>query len=500
MDEELALARIELARLEAQADNLLQQFLDTKEAATVQRTKIDEMLRKRSAPINQLPAELLLEIFTLAIPSSGEVSQYLHSSNGYRKLDLASVSRGWRDIICGCPSFWTTIEVGPGAPSLAIYLKRSKDAPLDVIIRCQPPYGPTAQTATDEFLAILASLIASVHRWRSMVIVGDALDLLQLHHPIVSKFSRLTFPSLKSVIIRPMHPFGPFSANTLLTCPDFLAPKRTPVLEHMELKLYPSSAHLRTANTLKTLELTILTGFTGFDSTLRQISTESLTTLSLMGIITSFALARNSVPFPVLLTLVLHCTQGKQILEAIVVPNLVQLVYIRNVIQGHDPVFGDLESKFDHVQQLFYAWNTSNLGPPTNFDLDYDDTTALLDAFPFVHHAELDLRDIQSVFDSPGSWRLLQSVTLHIISGDWILGTNRLVSWLKARQGLGLPRLCLKLSMAHSDVATFAKLYEALRVHCDLYLEDFLLRPDVFLSMEGNSPLRVVSLKSCDVQ
>ena len=512
MDEELVLARIELARLDAQADNLLQQFLNIKEAAAAQRTKIDEILRKRPTPINQLPAELLLDILSLAMPSKGDVSQYLHSSYGLRRLELASVSRRWRDIICGCPSFWTTIEVGPSTPSLAIHLKRSKDAPLDVIIRCQPVYGSTARTAVDQILAKLASLIASVHRWRTMVIIGD-VGLLQLHHPIVSKFSRLTFPSLKSVIIRPSQPLDPISANALLTYPDFLAPKRTPVLEHMELDGYSSSAHLRTANTLKTLKLTILPEFTGFDSTfLRRIPAESLTTLSLTGDIALLALARNSVPFPVLRTLILHCTGGKQFLEAIVVPNLERFVYIRDIREHHGAaVFGDLESKFDHVQQLSFSWAAAGLGLPTDFDLDRGDTIALLNAFPFVHHAEVDLRVIYPVFDHPGSWRLLQSLTFNIILGDdWSLGTDRLVSWLKARQGLGLPRLRLKLSAApfdnswksppESDVGTFAKLYEDLRMHCDLYLEDFLLRPSMFLSMEGNSPLRVVSLESCDVQ
>lgn len=498
--DELATARIELARLEAKAENLLQQFLDTKEAGTAQRAKIDALLRNRPTPINRLPAELLLDILSLAIPRRMDVSLSVYKYDGRRKLELASVSRRWRDIIFGCPSLWTTIEVDPSTPSPAVYLKRSHDAPLDVIIQCQPRYGFAGHKEVDLLLAKLASLIPSVQRWRSMVITGD-LDLLQIHNPIVRKFSRLTFPSLKSVIIRPREPLDANHGNALLTYPDFLAPKYTPVLENMELVSYPQSARFRTVNTLKSLKLTL---FPNIDPTIiRQIPAESLTSLSLRGDVSFLGLIPNSIHFPLLHTLNLQLVGGRQFLEAIVVPVLTQFAYVCDPREDRTAVvFGDPGSKFDCVHRLKFSPGASL----PHDSIDYGDAVTLSRAFPCVHHAQVDLRLISPLFDDhPDSWRFLESLTFHTLhSNDW-LPTDRLVSWLKRRQKLGLPRLRLKFltaaidnswKVAHeNDAGLFSKLYEELRMHCILDVEDFLLKPDMYLSMEGDSPLRVVSVK-----
>ncbi|KAL4072645.1 hypothetical protein V8B97DRAFT_334882 [Scleroderma yunnanense] len=454
--DELALARAELARLEAKAENLLQQLLETKDAAATQRTKINELVRRKSALIDQLPAELLL---------------------GRRKEKLARVSRRWRDIILGCPSLWTTIEVGSTTPSPKVYLGRSRDAPLDIIIRCRP----------------------SAPRWRSMAIIGD-VGLLPVHNPIVRKFNRLTFPSLKSVIIHPCQPFDSNNESTLLTYPDFLSQKRTPALEHMELDRYLPSEHFRTVDTLKSLKLTLFSDTSTIDRLYpRRIPTESLTTLSLAGNITTWTLLSNSIHFPVLHTLTLQVIGGKRFIEAIVVPNLKEFVY------GYEPredrvavVFGDLVSKFDHVHR--FSFSPSAIGLIRDLVVDYDDAVALSHAFPSVRHAELDLRVISPLFDNDvESWECLESLTFDSLH-NWLPEFNRLMSWLERRQQLGRPRLRLKFTSAtfdiswmqayENDVNIFARSYEDLQKYCILELADFLLKPNMYFSMEGDSPLK----------
>jgi len=508
--DELAKARIELARLEAKVENLLQQFLDATETAAAQRSKIDALIRNRPTPIDRLPAELLLDIISLAIPKENDIFLSVYKSDGGRKLELASVSRRWRDIIFGCPSLWTTIEVGPSTPSPATYLKRSHDAPLDVIIQCRPRYGFAGHKEVDLLLAKLASLIPSVQRWRSMVIIGD-LDLLQIHNPIVRKFSRLTFPSLKRAIISPSQPLDTNDGNALLTYPDFLAPKYIPVLEHMELDSYPPSARFRTINTLKSLKLKLFSVIPNIDPTtfLRQIPAESLTTLSLTGDVSSLRLPPNSIHFPLLHTLDLHLIGGRQFLEAIVVPVLTQFTYLGDPRESRTAmVFGDLGSKFDHVHRLCFSPSVSL---PHHDGIGYDDAMALSRAFPCVHHIQGDLRLISPLFDDhPDSWRFLESLTFDILlPNDWFpRGTDRLVSWLKGRQKLGLPRLRLKFTTAatnnswkaahENDAGLFSKLYEELRMHCILDMDHFLVKPHMYLSMDGDSPLRVVSAKSAN--
>ncbi|KAL4064446.1 hypothetical protein J3A83DRAFT_4376653 [Scleroderma citrinum] len=498
--DELALARAELARLEAKAENLLQQLLETKDAAATQRTKINELVRRKSALIDQLPAELLLEILSLSIPKRSYVFQPVYEFEGRRKEKLARVSRRWRDIILGCPSLWTTIEVGSTTPSPKVYLGRSRDAPLDIIIRCRPRYGSSTHTEIDLVLENLAILITSAPRWRSMAIIGD-VGLLPVHNPIVRKFNRLTFPSLKSVIIHPCQPFDSNNESTLLTYPDFLSQKRTPALEHMELDRYLPSEHFRTVDTLKSLKLTLFSDTSTIDRLYpRRIPTESLTTLSLAGNITTWTLLSNSIHFPVLHTLTLQVIGGKRFIEAIVVPNLKEFVY------GYEPredrvavVFGDLVSKFDHVHR--FSFSPSAIGLIRDLVVDYDDAVALSHAFPSVRHAELDLRVISPLFDNDvESWECLESLTFDSLH-NWLPEFNRLMSWLERRQQLGRPRLRLKFTSAtfdiswmqayENDVNIFARSYEDLQKYCILELADFLLKPNMYFSMEGDSPLKV---------
>ena len=497
--DELFLARMELARLETKVENLHREFLDAKQAVALQRSRIDELVRKRPTPIDRPPDELLSCIFSLAIPSRN--GGYL--DNFRARMGLAMVSRRWRDIVLNTPKFWTTIDVDPTLPSPVTHLERSRDAPLDVIIRwSRPNHGDHIEL----FLQNLSCLIPSVHRWRSLVMTGE-VRFLPTPNPIRNEFKHLTFPSLKSVVLFPCMSQEP-QGKWPLTYPNFLTPQHTPALEHMELNNYAPIADFRTIDTLKSLKVKLCAVSIRGSTFLRQIPTKSLTALSLTGNINHLALTPNDIQFPFLRTLFLQITGGNQFLEAIDAPNLTRLVYVRQPSEGHPaPVVSDLGSKFNGVHWLSFSWARSRVDPWRDPHINYDDAVALLRAFPCVYHAEIDLRALFPLFDNhPDSWKCLQSLTFDTLhSEDWSedRGLDRLVSWLKERQELGLPLLRLKFTTvqkaAHSrrnDGYLFGMVYKNLQKYCILELEDFLLTSDMTLSMEGNSPLQVVSAMS----
>ena len=500
--DELSLARMKLAQLEEKAGNLLQEFLDAMESITTQRSKIDELVRQRPAQIGRLPNELLSYIYSLAISSRNDAVEGTYFDDYRARMKLAMVSRRWRDIILNTPKFWTTIEVDSSLPSPETHLERNRNAPLDVIIR-YPMSGNGHEV--EPFYENISCLISSAHRWRTLALVGD--DRYWPTHTLMpDELKHSTFPSLKSVVLYP----GP-SRDAIegwpLTYPDFLAPEYTPVLEHIELRNYVPSPDFHTADALKSLELALYSVPDSVSMFLYQISTESLTNLSLMGDITSLTLTPNSIQFPFLHTLSLQVVGVKQFLEAIDAPNLTQFVYVRRSDEDRPAaVFGDLGSKFNHVHRLSFSWAPSNRHPLRDPRIFTDDAVALSRTFPCVYHAEVDLRVLFPVFDNHAeSWKCLQSLTFDVLhSKDWFegQGLNRLVSWLKGRQELGLPPLRLKFTTGQKAACSdrddgyhFGTVYNHLQKYCILELEDFLLMPDMYFSVEENSP-RVVSAMS----
>ncbi|KAL4081384.1 hypothetical protein V8B97DRAFT_1922379 [Scleroderma yunnanense] len=72
----------------------------------LQRTK-KEKLKRTQSPINSLPNELLSYILEITI----EATSPKYDPHRVRKLELATVSRRWRDIILDTPTFWSFIRL-----------------------------------------------------------------------------------------------------------------------------------------------------------------------------------------------------------------------------------------------------------------------------------------------------------------------------------------------------------------------------------------------------
>ena len=199
---ELAETRVELARLEKQEQELVQKLCHVCAAIQVQRTKLAMEL---PAPIDRLPNELLMQIFKLSVHESG--------------LELAGVSRRWRDVILHCPGLWTTIivEERMSLPKLKTHVARSSESLLDIEIQLRKE--PSLNTVLDV-------LIPCTHRWRSLVIHCFNDDLLK---NMLTTMKCTTYPSLTHLSIRSVRNYPPSMASQFYSgsCPR---------LEHLELE------------------------------------------------------------------------------------------------------------------------------------------------------------------------------------------------------------------------------------------------------------------------
>ena len=199
---ELAETRVELARLEEQEQELVQKLCHVRAAIQVQRTKLAMEL---PAPIDRLPNELLMQIFKLSVHESG--------------LELAGVSRRWRDVILHCPGLWITIIVEERMSLLKLktHVARSSESLLDIEIQLRKE--PSLNTVLDV-------LIPCAHRWRSLVIHCFNDDLLK---NMLTTTKCTTYPSLTHLSIRSVRNYPPSMMSQFYSgsCPR---------LEHLELE------------------------------------------------------------------------------------------------------------------------------------------------------------------------------------------------------------------------------------------------------------------------
>ncbi|KIM64130.1 hypothetical protein SCLCIDRAFT_659561 [Scleroderma citrinum Foug A] len=309
MDDRLTQARVELTRLEEKAQELLKQFLEVRTAMAAQRTKITELIKQRP-PIHRLPTELLVSILDLDIA--------VHPNCHQRKWQLAQVSRRWRDTILDNPIFWTTITLTTLNPSaIRTHLKRNGNLFLDIVIKVEESPS-TIFEGLDYFR--LPIVMPHAHRWRALeVFDGGGVTyeggLWTIEEYIEEHIEE--FPSLKRAII-------PCTASTAY--PKFLSPARVPLLEHLELDDCQGWKDFAPPSTLKTLKLTFTECPIHYPSFPYLIPTQTLTTLSLSGMI-KWSLRPNSIEFPVLETLILIINRTNDFMQAIVAPNLEHFEY-----------------------------------------------------------------------------------------------------------------------------------------------------------------------------
>ncbi|KDQ13752.1 hypothetical protein BOTBODRAFT_44966 [Botryobasidium botryosum FD-172 SS1] len=115
--------------------------------------------RNSLAPISCLPDEVLSLIFEAACTDRGSCQS--------APLNVAAVSRAWRDIALRTPRIWNAITIS----SASLFLPRSKGCPLDIEVNVG------CHSATERYFALC---IPHSDRWRSLNIrtwQGDVLTM-----------------------------------------------------------------------------------------------------------------------------------------------------------------------------------------------------------------------------------------------------------------------------------------------------------------------------------
>ena len=483
--DELAQARVELTLLEEKAQQLLKQLLDVRATIATQRARIDGLSRTslRPSTINRLPTEILVFILDLDV----HTHDYLD-----RKQELASVCRRWRDVILQTPCFWSTIYVPSDASSINIHLERSRGTLLDIVIECAP-FAPPNYLALPLGLDIV---MACAHRWCSLLVTeaGDYSFDCSSDHPeeegeemltgfIADRINHLHFPSLKSATI---------SLPCDLGFLGFLSVAHAPALEHLELDNFITKNDiLNPVAMLKTLKLDFDMGyFIDYPLCWSLVPTQALTKLSLCGETKLSSLEPSSLYFPSLMSLeMVRVTKIGPILDAIVAPNLEQ-VNCSHCDESLSDSLSGFGSKFTNVRQLSFSrsgrWGLSELSPR--------DTMRFCEAFPGVHHVELDGGDWPYIFYSPWNrfeessnshiqcpmdlWTELKSLTFNGLDPLWQKGSG-LFAWLDRRRASSPQQLHVKVKRPHPTKVDQSlgqhsiRPYERMKEYCILELDGF---------------------------
>ena len=438
--DELTEVRIELARLEKQEQGLTEQLYNVRTTVRAQRTKLDELIRRIHAPIDRLPNELLLRIFELSIHASvlAFPSCDVHS---HRKLELAGVSRRWRDMVLGFPRLWTTIRVSPtwSESFVKAHVTRSCQSPLDIEI--------FTQDTVHTFRASVDILVDCAQRWRSLIIHGrgSSFDVSEL----LKRIEHVVFPSLTHVSVQHVPSF--------LTDRFFrFYSELCPHLQHLDL-----GGHF-----IPSLDFSIPPSLTSFaincgrgdspSSILQHASLQKLTTLSLSGSCDGLKLHRNSLHLPLLKSFICKVSGAKMLIRAIVAPNLTNLTY--------------------------HPW-----GRERGYGAE-----SICSSFSAVRHVDLAADIMVSVFQpgnipNPGYWLNLESLTVHL-TDEYSLGfLGGLITWLEGRKGMRRPKLLIKFTFLDSfrHWSVIPTLYDAFHERCILEWGNVRLPSHIVLS--GNA-------------
>ncbi|KAG6333656.1 hypothetical protein ID866_5434 [Astraeus odoratus] len=456
----LAQARQELVRLEQQERDLTEQLCNVRAAVLSQRAKVEELVGQTPAPINRLPAEILLHIFEISIQAT--LADF-ESCDVHRhcKRDLAGVSRHWRDLVLQSPSLWTTIKVNPlWTESLVrTHVQRSCQSPLHIEISSWGRGG-----TKEAFVAMLDALTPSAHRWRDVVIKAS----VPCFHTslVLERIDALTLPSLTHVSVGniPLVLHGKLEVYKS----RFLESGHIPNLRSLELGgQLLSSGDFRVPHNLTALTL----DFSYLDELIVPSSVfyalgsfQSLTMLSLSGYI-NFHPDPDTIHLPFLEKFICKLGNSMEFIHAIVSPALTHL----EAPQLAGKVFDGLESKFNSVTHLVVG--VVAFGCLENICL----------AFPDVRHVVLDVSGIFQVGVCSGTvsyWPHLETLTVHgLNTSDFYLGEH-MVNWLARRQNMGRTKLKVVINLPsygnHWEV--IASLYQALHEH------RILDRHDIYVS------------------
>lgn len=481
---ELTQVRAELERLEEKERSLEEQLSGVRVAIETHKSRIEDLVQAKPAPIGSLPFEILSYVLKLSVSATLP----LHPR---RRRELASVSPTWRDVILFSPTFWTTIDITPGRanmPLLRAHAARSRQCPLDITIQ-------SWQNSRPQLSALLDVIIPHAHRWRTLDIRSNAHYCLQL---VLDKINFLKFPSLiRTSII----------ATAYIQYPSFLTRESSPVLQSLELRPVIPVDDFPSGQAITELSLQISPQCLGLPTLRSMLSSQKLTTLELV-YSDSPSFQPDSISLPFLTSLTLKATQPRELIKAVVAPNLSYLHF--TVVVPCDrlsAVFHGFESKFRNVRHLV-------LDAPSSL-LDVECAEVVSSVFSNAHHVEMHTVETDAFFRTnlDGScaadhWESLESLTFRGMIVYYESSTEHLVRWLQQRKLAGRPMLRVRLAewifgSDHDDDEddndgygsksySFSDLYDSLREICMLDIVGVSVKTEVVLSLSSSSPPQLV--------
>ena len=414
--------------------------------------------------MDRIPTEILSYIFGFSIQESPPFC----SKHGHRKEELAAVSRTWREIILNTPRFWCIINISNRWPlsSVKQHVERSCGHLLDIII------GSCEKESFDKRLDVV---IPHIQRWRSLISHSRNKVLTLLLH----KLGNSTLPHLVYINV-----WGSDKAPMRL-----LRPENTPALERLQLGGLPR-------DTFPSDDNHVPAGFT-FPS---QLFSQRLTALSIFVDDCNFSLQPNSIVLPLLTSLSFRAVTPRELMEAIVAPQLVSFSFkkYRYNMKLFD-VFDDLGPKYSNVQDLLLCGSF--------YKQELGDAEAICLTFPKVQNVEMAVEEVPAFFGtdedntSPADyWDHLQCIVINF-SGFWEADySDELESWLERRNAGNQSKLRVVLmnfpnedyGMKFSDEGTMSDrlpdLLEPLNNHCIVEIINGPVRTGAGLTVHTNFP------------
>lgn len=110
-------------------------------------------------PVNQLPMEVLLQIFSATLDDTRSTPFRIRALHA-----LASVSKRWDTLVRGSPSLWTVASTDGPSWQVSTMLRRSRHTPLDVVIRNGAYQGDKWRES------VLDPILHQSDRWRSLTL------------------------------------------------------------------------------------------------------------------------------------------------------------------------------------------------------------------------------------------------------------------------------------------------------------------------------------------
>ncbi|KAG8919031.1 hypothetical protein FRC00_011828, partial [Tulasnella sp. 408] len=144
------------------AIDVLEMTLATLDASVSARIVQASKRRNDFLPISQLPREMVVKIFHIAL-DSGALCPPTNISYLIRLKTLACVCSAWRRLVSGTPSLWAVLESTCPSDFLPTVIRKAQGSPLN--IRCG---GGFMYDSRENVPAFLCSITSLADRWATL--------------------------------------------------------------------------------------------------------------------------------------------------------------------------------------------------------------------------------------------------------------------------------------------------------------------------------------------